>query len=151
MVFEGKNQTNLFQFELRHLRVQEIYVCILRKWQPLSTRTCQYILPWKASVTRLLIQLINYQNNSCILYSSFPCIIIFFYPVYSFKMSMGNKREGKKRSRQSEHPFGIKSFNTLCKNCWNKFLPFPMDRCSHFSSRRKLELDDKLQGLNVTP
>lgn len=148
MVFEGKKK---IQFELRHLGVQEIYVCVLRNLQPLSTRTCQYILPWKASVTRPLIQLINYPNTSCIFYSSFPCIIIFFYSVYSFKKSMGNKRGGKKRSQQSEHPFWIKSFNTLCKNCWNKFLPFPVDRCSHFSSRKKLELDDKLQGLNVTP
>lgn len=121
MVFEGKNT---FQFEVRHLWVQEIYVCILREW-PLSTRICQCILAMKKTVlTRLLIQLINYPITSCIFYSSFPCIIniIFFYP---FKKSMGNKREKKRRANNQNTHLELNHSIPYAKTAGTSFCPFP--------------------------
>lgn len=87
-----------------------------------------YFAMIKLVLTSLLTQLINYSITSCIVYSSFPCminIIYFFFPEHSFKKSMGNKSGGKRQVINQNTHLELNHSILYTKTAVTRFCPFP--------------------------
>lgn len=75
--------------------------------------------------------------------------MIFFFTLYTPLKSVWKTKGGEKHKPTIRTPIWNKIIQYLMQKLLEQV--FALSHGQMFSSRRKLELDDKLQGLNVTP